>query len=65
MLLLDMTYVAKREDDKTAYVVVAGKAEYSAADDGLCEQRLSGTIKIPFVNVQIADGVLVVHEEIG
>ncbi len=40
-------------------------AEPSGSDECLCEQQLSGEVKIPFVNVQLADGTLVVHEEIG
>ena len=43
----------------------AAEAEPSGADDGLCEQRLSGTVALPFLQVQLADGVLVVQEEIG
>jgi hypothetical protein len=42
-----------------------GEPEYSAADKGLCEQRLSGLVKLPLVEIQLADGVLVVHEEVG
>ena len=42
-----------------------GAAEPSGADEGLCEQRLSGTVTLPFLEVQLAEGTLVVHEEIG
>ncbi|KAK9906458.1 hypothetical protein WJX75_002116 [Coccomyxa subellipsoidea] len=40
-------------------------AEPSGSDEGLCEQQLFGEVKIPFVTIQLADGTLVVHEEIG
>ncbi|BDA46251.1 hypothetical protein COCOBI_08-3430 [Coccomyxa sp. Obi] len=46
----------------------AGRAlhlEPSGFDKGLCEQQLSGEVKIPFVTLQMADGHLVVDEEIG
>ncbi len=60
------TFARQELCSKCVLVVSAlGKAEYSAEDEGLCEQRLSGNIKIPFINIQLADGVLVVHEEIG
>ena len=39
--------------------------EPSGLDKGLCEQQLSGEVKVPFVTLQMADGHLVVDEEIG
>lgn len=39
--------------------------EPSGLDKGLCEQQLSGEIKVPFITIQMADGHLVVDEEIG
>ena len=43
----------------------AAPAEPSGADEGWCEQRISGTVTLPFLEVQLADGALVVYEEIG
>ena len=44
---------------------LTGPAEPSGADEGACEQRLFGTVMVPFAEIQLADGTLVVHEEIG
>ncbi len=37
----------------------------SAHDDYNCGQKLTGTVRMPFVELQLADGEFVVFEEIG
>ena len=37
----------------------------SAHDQYNCGQKLTGTVRIPFVELQLADGEFVVFEEIG
>ena len=37
----------------------------SAHDQYNCGQKLMGTVSIPFVELQLADGEMVVFEEIG
>ena len=37
----------------------------SAHDQYNCGQKLMGTVSIPFVELQLADGEIVVFEEIG
>ena len=42
-----------------------GSQHPSAHDQYNCGQKLTGTVSIPFVELQLADGEFVVFEEIG